>query len=78
MNDFFLNLLYKINKYFILEMELNGNDIVSSFQYNDSADVLTPKHTTTTKITAPVIQHRVKNKKARFFEQFCEYISYFI
>lgn len=59
-------------------MEFDENDIVSTFQYNDTADVLTPNHTTTTKITAPMIQHRVKNKKARFFEQFCEYINYFI
>lgn len=60
-------------------MELNGNDIISTFQYNnDTADVLTRNYTTTTKTKAPVIQHRAKNKKARFFEQFCKYIYYFI
>lgn len=59
-------------------MEFNGNDIVSTFQYNDTADVLTSDHSITTKIKAPEKHHRVKNKKARFFEQFCKYIHYFI
>lgn len=67
-----MNLLFRDNKYVILEMEFGENDIISTFQYNDTADILIPNHSIKTRIKAPGMQHREKNKKARFFEQFCK------
>lgn len=56
-------------------MKFDGNDIVSPLQYNDTADVSTPNYSITARKKQPEMQHKAKKKKARFFEQFCEYIN---
>lgn len=56
-------------------MEPNEHEDVSTYSYNTDAPVIsTHNHSVSVELKRQGMQYKTKKKKARFFEQFCEYI----
>eukprot|EP00102_Acyrthosiphon_pisum_P015250 XP_008185716.1 PREDICTED: serine proteinase stubble isoform X3 [Acyrthosiphon pisum] len=55
---------------FIKKMPFGEHDVVSTLQYNDTANVLTSNNSSTARLKQQGMQHKTKKKKGRFFEQF--------
>ncbi|KAF0765037.1 serine proteinase stubble-like isoform X2 [Aphis craccivora] len=59
-------------------MKFGEHDVVSTLQYNDTATILESNHSITTRLKQQGMQHKIKKKKGRFFEQFFVLINEFI
>lgn len=53
-------------------MKFDGHDIVSMFDSSDTEAILTTKVPIITRLKHQEMEHRIKKKKARFFEQLCK------
>jgi len=62
----------------ILAMKFGEHDVVSTLQYNDTATILESNHSITTRLKQQGMQHKIKKKKGRFFEQFCKFIRFYL
>lgn len=51
-------------------MKFGEHDVVSTLQYNDTVTILESNHSITTRLKQQGMQHKIKKKKGRFFEQF--------
>jgi hypothetical protein len=57
-------------------MQFGEQGISSTLKYNYTEIISPSNHSTMTRLKQQEIQQKTKKKKARFFEQFCKYISY--
>jgi len=62
----------------ILALKFGEHDVISTLQYNDTATILESNHSITTGLKQQGMQHKIKKKKGRFFEQFCKFIRFYL